>query len=209
MLSLARAALSVLAVTLAFSMGARAQATSRQNPATAALKPGDRLVVKIWLDSGYLDTVRVDEHTAAILPRVGRVPLAGVSFGAVPDSVRSAYSRILRTKSIDVTPLRRVGIVGEVRRPDVYYLDLNTSLRDAIALAGGVTQTGDPKNVTVIRDGKPEIVKDWERTGSIGGLLYSGDEIVVGRQSFLERNAIAVVTALSVVASVIITLARK
>jgi len=209
MLRIVRATLSVLAVTVALVAGARSHAVAQQNPATVAIRPGDRLLVKIWLDSSYLDTVRVDEQGDRRLPRLGRVPFAGVAFGAVPDSVRSAYARILRTKSIEVTPLRRIGVVGAVRRPDVYYLDLNTSVRDAVALAGGVTEIGDPRNVSVIRNGKPELVKDWERNDSVGGLLYSGDEIVVGRQSFIERNAIAVVTAISVFASIIITLTRR
>lgn len=209
--------MSVLAVTLLLAsavrvsgaQGAAAAPSTRPNPAAAPLVPGDRVLLKIWLDSSYVDTVRVDESSNVVLPRVGPTSLRGVPVSAIADSVRSAYRSILRTRAIEVTPLRRVGIVGDVRRPSVYYVDLTTSLRDAIALAGGVADIGDPNKVTVIRQGERTRVKDWENEGSSWAPLFSGDEILVGRQSFFERNTIAVVTAVSVLASIIFTLSRK
>ncbi len=110
---------------------------------------------------------------------------------------------------LEVTPLRRIGIVGDVRIPNVYYIDLTTNLRDAIALAGGVAEIGRPDNVSIIRNGQRTMVKDWENSASVWAPLLSGDEILVGRQSFFERNAIAVITGVSVLASIIFTLARK
>ena len=199
--------LSVLVVTLASVAAALAQ--ERPNPASAPLAPGDKLLLKIWLDSSYVDTVRVDESVNVILPRVGLVSLKGVSVVSIADCVRSAYRTILRTRSIEVTPLRRVGIVGDVRKPSVYYVDVTTNLRDAVALAGGVAEIGDPTSVSVIRQGTRTRVRDWENESSVWAPLLSGDEILVGRQSFFERNAIAVITGVSVLASIIFTLSRK
>lgn len=201
--------LSVLAVTLTIAIPSVGMAQLRAEPQKAALSPGDKLLLKIWLDSSYVDSVRIDQSSHVVLPRVGVVSLAGVPSESIADSVRSAYASVLRTKSIEVTPLRRVGIVGDVRKPDVYYIDLTTNLRDAIALAGGVAEIGRPDNVSVIRNGQQTRVKDWENSASVWAPLLSGDEILVGRQSFLERNAIAVITGVSVLASIIFTLARK
>jgi protein involved in polysaccharide export with SLBB domain len=198
-----------LAVAVALSTSATLRAQSGANPHAASLQPGDKLLLKIWLDSSYVDSVRIDQSSHVVLPRVGLVSLANVPAESIADSVRSAYTSILRTKSIEVTPLRRVGIVGDVRKPDVYYIDLTTNLRDAIALAGGVAEIGRPDNVSIIRDGHQTQVKDWENSASPWAPLLSGDEILVGRQSFFERNAIAVITGISVLASIIFTLARK
>ena len=184
-------------------------AQSGANPTRAPLAPGDKLLLKIWLDSSYVDTVRVDQLSQVVLPRVGPVSLAGLQSSAIADSVRAAYRTILKSTSIEVTPLRRVGILGDVRKPDVYYIDLTTNLRDAIALAGGVAEIGRPDDVSVVRNGHQTKVKDWQSASSEWAPLLSGDEILVGRQSFLERNAIAVITAVSVLASIIFTLAHK
>ena len=156
-----------------------------------------------------MDTVRVDQLSQVVLPRVGLVSLAGLQTSAIADSVRAAYRTVLKSRSIEVTPLRRVGILGDVRKPDVYYIDLTTNLRDAIALAGGVAEIGRPDNVSIVRNGQQTKVKDWESASSDWAQLLSGDEILVGRQSFFERNAIAVITGISVLASIIFTLARK
>ena len=53
----------------------------------------------------------------------------------------------------------------------------------------------------MIRQGAQTHVKDWENEASPWAPLLSGDEILVGRQSFFERNAIAVITGVSVLAS--------
>jgi hypothetical protein len=63
--------------------------------------------------------------------------------------------------------------------------------------------------VSIVRNGQQTKVKDWESASSEWAPLLSGDEILVGRQSFFERNAIAVITGISVLASIIFTLARK
>jgi protein involved in polysaccharide export with SLBB domain len=201
--------LSVLLVTLALSIPSSAVAQLRAEPQKAPLAPGDKLLLKIWLDSSYVDSVRIDQTSSAVLPRVGLISLAGVPAALIADSVRSAYKAVLRSRSIEVTPLRRVGILGDVRKPDVYYVDMTTNLRDAIAMAGGVAEIGRPDDVSLVRNGQRTKVKDWENSSSDWAPLLSGDEILVARQSFFERNAIAVITAISVLASIIFTLARK
>ena len=201
--------LSVLAVTLALGIPSAAMAQLRPDPQRAPLAPGDKLLLKIWLDSSYSDSVRIDQASNVVLPRVGIVSLAGVPVESIADSVRSAYRSVLRTKSIEVTPLRRVGVVGDVRKPDVYYIDVTTNLRDAVALAGGVAEIGRPDYVSIVRNGQRTKVTDWENSASEWAPLLSGDEIIVSRQSFFERNAVALITAISVLASIIFTIVHK
>jgi protein involved in polysaccharide export with SLBB domain len=211
MIRLPRTALFLLLVAIAIAIATPLVAQSGVNPAKTALSPGDRLLLKLYVDSSfnYSDAIIIDQSTRVVLPRLGTVSLQGVPAESVADSVRSAYASILRTRAIDVVPLRRVGVVGDVRKPDVYYIDLTTNLRDAIALAGGVAEIGRPDNISIIRNGVTTRVNDWESSASVWSPLISGDEILVGRQSFFERNAIAVITGISVLASIIFTLARK
>jgi protein involved in polysaccharide export with SLBB domain len=209
MIRVSMRSLSVLAVMVALGIPSYAMAQLRPDPQKAPLAPGDKLLLKIWLDSSYVDILLIDQASNLVLPRVGIVSLAGVPVESIADSVRSAYRSVLRTKSIEVTPLRRVGVVGDVRKPDVYYIDVTTNLRDAIALAGGVAEIGRPDYVSIIRNGQRTKVTDWENAASAWAQLLSGDEIIVSRQSFFERNAIALITAVSVLASIIFTIAHK
>jgi protein involved in polysaccharide export with SLBB domain len=98
-------ALLAFAVSMALTSAAHPQAS---DPSNAPLRPGDRLLVKIWLDTAFADTVRIDETGAAMLPRLGPMHITDLSSNAVADSVRRAYTRVTRTPSIEVTPLRRV-----------------------------------------------------------------------------------------------------
>src|SRR6185437_9686530 len=123
---LVRGALLLLAATTALSGAALAQrstTTNPTNPENAPLKAGDRVLIKVWLDTLFADTVRIDDNGAAILPRLGPVPLTGMPASEVADSVRNAYRDIVLTPSIEVTPLRRVTVLGEVNRPGTYFLE--------------------------------------------------------------------------------------
>ena len=83
---LVRGALTVLAVTTAVAGAATAQ--SPEDPARLALIPGDRLLIKVWLDTTFADTVRIDASGAAVLPRIGPLVVTGLPSFSIADSVR-------------------------------------------------------------------------------------------------------------------------
>src|SRR3954470_12169419 len=118
--------LLAIATTVAMTSAAHPQAS---DPSTAPLRAGDRLLIKIWLDTTFADTVRIDETGAAMLPRLGPMRITDLSSNAIADSVRRAYTRVTRTPAIEVTPLRRITLLGEVRRPATYYMETSTTLR--------------------------------------------------------------------------------
>src|SRR6185503_10523114 len=132
-------ALLAVALTMASTSAAHPQAS---DPSNAPLKPGDRLLVKIWLDTAFADTVRIDETGAAMLPRLGPMHITDLASRGIADSVRRAYTRVTRTPSLEVTPLRRVTVLGEVKLPATYFMETGTTMREAVALAGGVTDIG-------------------------------------------------------------------
>lgn len=69
-------------------------------------------------------------------------------------------------------------ISGSVNAPSVYRLDRNMTLRMAIARAGGVTQQGSSRRVTVFRDG--EELKKFDPNA----LILPNDNIVVKERLF-------------------------
>jgi polysaccharide export outer membrane protein len=183
-------------------------AVPSRGPSSALIQPGDRIALKVWREPALSDTLTVDQNGMAVLPRLGPLSLAQQTVGSLQDSLRARYAEFLRNPSIEVTVLRRVGVHGEVREPKLYWVDVTMTLRDVIALAGGLTDIANVHNVTIVRGSTSRQVRDWERSGPLVSDLLSGDQIVVGRTSWLSRNALAAVSAASVLASVIITIFR-
>jgi polysaccharide export outer membrane protein len=151
----------------------------------------------------------VDATGQIVLPRVGPMRVAGLTIGSLQDSVRARYAAYLRDPVVTVTVLRRVGLQGEVRAPGLYFVDPTTTLRDVIAQGGGLTEAANPSRVDVVRAGRAVPVTTVARDRATLAELRSGDAIVVGRRSWLSRNALAVVSTLGLVVSVAVQVFRQ
>lgn len=179
---------------------AGAQARSTDWPA----QPGDRFVVRLYGDSGSMQALTIDDRMVVELPFAGRVAVGGLSARAATDSVRARLLAFRREGGIGVTFERRIAVLGDVRRPDLYYMDLSVHLRSALAMAGGVSETGRTREVLLLRDGTQTRIRDW-RTTEVGDMeLRSGDELVVPRERWIKRNALTVVSGAGIVASIIV-----
>jgi protein involved in polysaccharide export with SLBB domain len=202
---LVRGALAVLAITMASSKLAHPQALV---PSNAPLRPGDRLLVKVWVDTVFADSARIDQSGNVILPRFGSISLVGVSADAVADSVRRAYNHLIRSTAIEVTPLRRITVVGEVKKPGTYYLETLATLRDAMAMAGGVTDIGSTGHIVVIRDSTRIAFDRWEGRNDPAMVVQSGDVLYVDREPWLKRNVFSIISGLGLLLSLIYTVRR-
>jgi len=115
----------------------------------------------------------------------------------------------LRDPSVDVVVLRRVAVLGEVRKPDVYFVDAVSTLRDVLARAGGLTDDANPNRVEIVRDGERTKLGRWETIASTTVPVHSGDEIQVGRRSWIARNTVSAISSVAVAVSVLITALRR
>lgn len=176
--------------------------------AAASVQPGDRMVVKVYREPELSDTVMVSANGEIVLARVGKVAATSMSIAQLSDTVRSRYGRFLRNPAIELIVLRRIAVNGEVARPDVYYVDIATTLRDVIARAGGITGTGSDSRVSIIRQGQRIAVPNWEDDFTLASDLASGDQIVVGKTSWLSRNVFSVVSSMAVIVSLYLSLKR-
>jgi len=99
--------------------------------------------------------------------------------------------------------LRRISILGEVKVPGLYPIDQTMTLRDAIALAGGLTNDANRDKIFLVQDGTAYQQKVSE-TVLVGSLpIRSGDQIVVGQKNWISRN-IGIVAAIITAAAVIV-----
>lgn len=119
---------------------------------------------------GYGDTIQVDfwEHTdlnatsaigadgALTLYMVGDLQVGGMTYGQLKETIRKAYARYLVNPSftlqVTARPRNKITLLGRVRTPGVYDLERpGTSLLEALALAGGVEETGDAGAIMLAR----------------------------------------------------------
>jgi protein involved in polysaccharide export with SLBB domain len=108
-----------------------------------------------------------------------------------------------------VTVLRRIIVSGEVVKPGVYYADLTTSMGELVAMAGGLRETGASGKVYRFRGTTRTHVSDWQSDQSAEADLHSGDQIMVGRKSWLELNIIPFASVTLAVVSLVISLRQN
>ena len=177
--------------------------------ASAHAQPGDRVWFHVWREPKLSDTVMVDERGDVMLPKIGIVNASALSIGALRDTVRARIAEFLRDSPIELVVLRRVSVNGDVAKPNVYYVDVTTTVRDLIARAGGVTDAGNANDVVVIRDGHRIPVRDWQRDRSETSDLRSGDQVVVARKSWLSMNVLPALSVMTGVVSLVVVLFRR
>lgn len=178
-----------------------------QRAGQAIVEPGDRIVVKVFREPTLSDALTVDPRGDIVVPKIGTVRVAGSSILAVQDTLRARFARFLREPAVEVNVLRRVIVNGEVPKPGVYYVDIGTAtIRDAVALAGGVSPYGHSSRVSIVRDGHRIEVEDWERSELPAADLRSGDQVFVGRRSWFALNLGTVVGAVGLLSSIVLTI---
>lgn len=156
-------------------------------PATA-LRPGDVVRVRIWREPDLSGEYPVDERGMAVFPRLGPVDVSHVTPDSLQRQLVAAYQEYLRNPSIEVVPLRRVMVGGQVMRPGVFTVDPTTTVADVIALAGGATPQGRPDRVRVMRGAERVTTQLGVRTRIGDSAVRSGDQIFVPERSWVVRN---------------------
>jgi protein involved in polysaccharide export with SLBB domain len=109
---------------------------------------GDRIFVRVRGDSVLTDTFTVLFDLQLPLPALGAVPLRGVLRSELKDTISAYLSRYLRDPIVEVRPLMRIVVEGQVTKPGFVVAAPEQPLADVITAAGGFTQQA---NVTDIR----------------------------------------------------------
>ena len=209
MLKLARfAPVIILALLTTAPTRASGQGSAAQRAAQTHLQAGDRIWVHFQREPTLSDTAIVNERGEAAFPKLGILPVGALTIAALEDTLRTRYAVYLRNPELQVLVLRRVVVNGEVRVPNVYMMDVSSTVADAIARAGGFTDNANRGRINLVRDGKADRVESWDRGGARALELQSGDEIVVGRRSWWVINALPALSTATIVASLIISVAR-
>jgi polysaccharide export outer membrane protein len=203
---------SVLAIAGLTAIPSLSSLTAQETPARAGaeavLQPGDLVRLKIWREPDLSGDYRVDENGVAVFPKVGPLPVARLSPNSLRSHLVSDYDRYLQNPSIEVTLLRRVNVLGEVKNPGLYDVDPTMSVADVLAMAGGVTTEGNPKKIELLRQGKHKPVQLTPQSRLADAPLRSGDQLRIPERSWLSRNGTVVAAGITAAALVTTAMVR-
>lgn len=163
--------------------------------AGALVQPGDRIGLRVYLEEELTGQYPVNEEGYLVLPKLGPIRVSSVPVADLPAFLRELYAEYLRNPAVEVTVYRRIGVHGEVNEPSLYWLDVTMTLRDAIAMAGGVTEEGNPDRVILVRDDQRWEFEGYGRTALLTVGLHSGDQVIVERRGWMYLNAPILISA--------------
>lgn len=149
---------------------------------------GDRLQLSVFGSATFDTPLQVDGRGSIVIPKVGVVPVAGMSLGKARNSVQTKIGQIFSrsTADLSVTKLRevRVFVLGEVYKPGSFLIPNMSSIVNVLGLSGGPTAIGSYRQVRVMRGGKVVHSVDLyplraEGLGNLNFGFQNGDTIFV------------------------------
>lgn len=189
-------AAALAACLLPLSLGAQTSAPgvvgTLPEVSEPVLQPGDVVRITVWRKPELSGEFTIRGNGSIANPFYGSVQAAGVPVSTAEQRVRAHVDRFEANAWVLVEPLLRVSVRGEVRDPNLYTLTPETTVLQAVMLAGGPTGRGDLRGIRLLRDGTT-IPVDLSRpdAGAAQYPVRSGDQIVVGRRRNLFRDYVA------------------
>lgn len=160
-------------------------------PADYVIGPEDVLGVVFWREADISGDVTVRPDGRITLPVIGEMQAAGLKPSELQAQVLAASSKYLTDPNVAVVVRainsRRVFVTGRVTTPGAHLLKGPLNVMQAIALAGGLTEYANAKNIAVLRttNGRTERFKFNYKDVAAGRnleqniLLRPGDTVVV------------------------------
>jgi polysaccharide export outer membrane protein len=169
---------------------------SKEVPKEAKMKefilgPGDKIEISVYRHDDLKKTVQIDFSGKITYPFIGDIEAGGLSIPQLRNKVQIGLSKYIVNPdvSVNLTSVRSQSVVvlGEVRSPGSYNLDVPLTSLQVISMAGGFTIGAKQETVLLIRGGlkKPELItlnfkrifNDLDMTQEV--YLQNGDIIYV------------------------------
>lgn len=194
------ALLAVALVPFAVPRGARAQAEPTY------LQPGDQIHLVVFRQPEFTGDFTVSAEGTIQHPLLTDVSVVDASRSVIRERLRAALARYDRDPAFVFDFLYRVAVWGEVRQPNLLRVPPQTTVAEAIAAAGGATETAALNKVRLLREGRESVV-DVQGGEGAGMRIRSGDQIRIPRRTSVLRDVVApfasLVGAVAAVAAVL------
>ena len=189
---------TVLVVGVPAAGGAADNAVNAPPPSQAVpqvasayrMGPEDSLRISVWENRDLTLDLVVRPDGKISMPLIQDVVAEGQTTMELANTIREKLLVFVKEPQVSVIVLQvnapKYFVIGNVVRPGTFPLRSETSVLQALALAGGMTQFAAPRNIRLIRntEGKQEVRKvNYNNMIEEGGegnyILKSGDTIMV------------------------------
>ena len=119
------------------------------------IQRGDQLSIDFYLNPEFNDNAVVQPDGKINMKLVGPLNAVGMTPSQLADEIDTAYAKELRnpgaTVHVQQMPSRLIFVQGQVKNPGSFPLQPGETALQALASAGGITDTAQPKSVVLIR----------------------------------------------------------
>jgi len=168
---------------------ARSGPTVATNSTDYKMVVGDKLRVEVYKDPQMSQSLQIRPDGKITLPLLGDVAAAGKTPAALRDSLTSSLKEFITSPVVTVIVVeaqpQTVSAIGEVNAPGTHPIKGQTTVIEALAMAGGFKDFANTKNITIQRStptGTTRIkfnYKDAIKSESKQMCVEPGDVIIV------------------------------
>ena len=119
--------------------------------------PGDSFIIHLWGRTEVSHPVTVSREGHIMIPRIGILPVTGLSFGELKASLNRKFKEFYPDFKMIITmgELRtiQVFVVGEAKTPGTFSVSSLSTVITALYEAGGPTKNGSLRDIQLLRNG--------------------------------------------------------
>src|SRR5215471_10788000 len=124
-------------------------------PTEYRINPGDKLRIEVYKDNQLSQSVQVRPDGKVTLPLIGDIEAVGRTPIELRESIAAALKEYITTPTVTVIVVEAqtatAYVIGEVNKPGPVTLQTPLNVLQALALAGGLRQFADAKNIRILR----------------------------------------------------------
>jgi len=158
--------------------------------ASNVISTNDTLDVNVFKVADLSAKALIVESSGSIsLPLVGSVKVGGLTISQAENRISQRLKKYMQDPKVSITRTNkavenRVTVEGEVKAPGVFPIKGNLSFLQAIAMAQGLSNVAESRNVLFFRDGARHSVNlDLVRLGKIPDPILRGDDRIIVLQN--------------------------
>jgi polysaccharide export outer membrane protein len=153
------------------------------------LGPGDKLRIEVYKDAQLSQSVQIRPDGKITLPLVGDLVATGRTPIELRDYITTALKEYVNNPSVTVIVVEATAatayVMGEVNHPGAVALQGDMTVLQALAMAGGLRDFADAKNIRILRKGPAGVqtihfnYKEASKGEGTPMYLRPGDTVVV------------------------------
>jgi polysaccharide export outer membrane protein len=153
------------------------------------MSPGDKLRIEIYKDPQLSQSVQVRPDGKVTLPLIGDIEASGRTPIELRDVIARSLKEYITNPTVTVIVVEATAatayVMGEVNHPGAITLQAPLTVLQALALAGGLKDFADAKNIRILRKGPTGVqmitfnYKEAVKSARAPVYLRPGDTVVV------------------------------